>query len=124
MRAGDIAPLVILIVFFPIATWSSYQMLAHPIRFARALGPTISRFFSKLIPGFDFTMYSRAIPLPWTKSHSKYFLDGTTGFPEKDARIERFYRIYLRAFGLVLAFFAVVMLAVIIGITTGNLHSE
>jgi hypothetical protein len=83
----------------------------------------ITRFYSKLIPGFDFEMYARALPLPGAKSRMNYYYDGTTGSPEKDAKIERFDRIASRLFGLVLAFFSTIMLLVIVGLATGNLHA-
>ncbi len=122
MRAGDIAALVILIIIFPPFTWFSYQMIKDPVGFSKAMVHGISRLYSKL--GLDMEMVMRAIPLPWVKSRCDYYYRGTTGSPEKDAKMERFDRIWFRLFGLFVAFFPLLMLLAILGLLTGTAHTQ
>jgi hypothetical protein len=124
VRSGDIAPLVVLVISFPPLAWLAYQLIRRPATFPDVMLRALDRFWSKVIPGFDNEMYARAIPLPWAKSRAKLHYDGTTGSPEKDAKIRRFDRIYFRVFGFFLAFFSVIMLFVIIAIATGNAHAQ
>ncbi len=124
MRAEDIALLVILLVIWPPLTWFSYQMIRRPTRFPHDLWRLVDRLFCKITPGFDDEMVMKAYPLPWAKSVAKYHYEGTTGSPERDAKLRRFDRIWFRAFGILLAFFSVVILVTIVAIATGNAHAQ
>ena len=123
MRTGDVAPLVLLLfIFFPSA-WLSYQMITKPARFPRMWLKGLTKFLSKLMPGFDYTMRARTVAYPFGKIRVKYYLEGTTGSRERDAKIERMDRLYFRVTGVLLAILSVLILVVILGIATGNFHS-
>jgi hypothetical protein len=120
MRAGDIPLLVALLVMLPVLSWLSYNLIARPNGFWRPM----MRFWSKL-PGFRLQMYLiESLPLLGGRSRMKYYLEGTTGSAAEDVKIERCERLGGRFMGSVCAVYCLVMLIVIIGVITGNLHAE
>jgi len=124
LRAGDVAPLVILVIMFFPSVWLSYQMITKPARFPKMWLNGFTKFFSKLIPGFDYAMFARTRSFPFGKIRVEYYLEDTTGSPERDAKIERFDRLCFRVSGILLALLSVLILIVILAIATGELHAE